>query len=196
MLDDLYAYLYHQEETGGIPLKGTGITVALGLLASHLYALKNGAQVQAFLKAFPRTYFWGALLLSIDFVWGMMCLANMDMGDFYTMRSWFMYLVPVGFVLVLVFVQEFLAVRALGALMLLVGGAVLEAAFLKPQFSRLLLPIIAYVWIIAGLYFVGMPFLMRDWVNWVTAKEERWKLATLGGIAYGAVLLVAALLWY
>ena len=196
MLEDLYAYLYHQNETGGIPLQGTGIAVALALLISHFYALKNTAQAQAFLKAFPRTYFWGAVLLSIDFVWGMMCLANMDMGEFYTMRSWFLYIVPVGFVLVLVFVREFLAVRALGAMLLLVGGVVLESAFLKPQFSRLLLPIIAYVWIIAGLFFVGMPFLMRDWVTWVTAKPERWKLATLGGIAYGAVLLLFALVWY
>ena len=80
--------------------------------------------------------------------------------------------------------------------MLLVGGIVLEAAFLKPQITRLLLPVIAYVWIIAGMYFVGMPYLMRDWVAWVTAKPARWRLATLGGIAYGALLLVVALTTY
>ncbi|MDB6138486.1 MAG: hypothetical protein JWO94_1558 [Verrucomicrobiaceae bacterium] len=196
MLEDLYNYLYHQNETGGIPLKGTGIAVALALLAGHAYAFLKGDQAKSFLKAFPRSYFWAAILLSIDFVWGMMCLANMDMGEFYNLRSWFLYLVPVGFVLVLVFVREFLAVRALGALLLLIGGIVLEAAFLKPQMSRLLLPVIAYAWIIAGLYFVGMPFLMRDGISWVTAKSQRWSLATIGGIAYGAVLLVAALLWY
>ena len=196
MLEDLYNYLYLQNETGGISLKGTGIAVALALIASHLYAMQKGDQVKAFLKAFPRNYTWGAILLTIDFIWGMMCLANMDMGEFYTMRSWFLYLVPVGFVLVLTFVKEFLAVRALGALLLLVAGAVLEAAFLKPQFSRLLLPTIAYVWIIAGLYFVGMPYLMRDWITWVTATSARWNLATIGGIAYGAILLVAAVLWY
>ena len=196
MLQDLYQYLYHQNETGGIPLKGTGITVALALLAGHAYALLNGGKTQAFLKAFPRNYPWAVILLTIDFIWGMMCLANMDMGEFYTMRPWFLYLVPVGFVLVLVFVKEFLAVRALGALLLLVGGAVLEAAFLKPQMSRLLLPIIAYAWIIAGLYFVGMPFLMRDGITWITAKPQRWNLAVFGGLAYGAVMLAAAVLWY
>ena len=196
MLEDLYNYLYLQNETGGIPLKGTGICVALALIVSHVFAFTKADQVQAFLKAFPRNYKWGVILLSIDFVWGMMCLANMDMGEFYNMRSWFLYLVPVGFVLVLMFVQEFLAVRALGTLLLLVGGIVLEAAFLKPQFSRLLLPVIAYVWIIAGMYFVGMPYLMRDWVAWVTAQPGRWKLATLGGIAYGAALLVAAIVSY
>ena len=196
MLEDLYNDLDHQNEPGGIPLKATGIAVALALLASHVYALRNGDKVKAFLKAFPRDYKWGVILLSIDFVWGMMCLANMDMGEFFTMRSWFMYLVPVGFVLVLTFVKEFLAVRALGALLLLLGGIVLESAFLKPQFSRLLLPVIAYAWIIAGLYFVGMPYLMRDAITWITAKPQRWSLATIGGVAYGAVLLVAAVLFY
>lgn len=196
MLEDLYNYLYHQEETGGIPLKGTGVIVALALLVGHVFALLKSGQAQAFLKAFPRNYGWGVALLSIDFVWGMMCLANMDMGEFYTMRHYFLYLVPVGFVLVLVYVKEFLAVRALGTLLLLVAGIVLQAAFLQPQTSRLLLPIISYAWIIAGLFFVGMPYLMRDWVAWVTANPLRWKAATVGGVAYGAVLLVAALLWY
>jgi hypothetical protein len=196
MLEDLYNYLYHQEETGGIPLKGTGVIVALALLVGHVFALLKSGQAQAFLKAFPRNYGWGVALLSIDFVWGMMCLANMDMGEFYTMRHYFLYLVPVGFVLVLVYVKEFLAVRALGTLLLLIAGIVLQAAFLQPQASRLLLPVISYAWIIAGLFFVGMPYLMRDWVTWVTANPLRWKAATVGGVAYGAVLLVAALLWY
>jgi len=196
MFEDLYHYLYHQNEAGGIPLKGTGICLALALIVSHVFAFLRAGQVQAFLKAFPRNYMWGVILLSIDLVWGLMCLANMDMGEFYNLRPWFLYLVPVGFVLVLVFVPEFLSVRALGALMLLMGGIVLEAAFLKPQMTRLLLPVIAYVWIIAGMYFVGMPYLMRDWIAWVSAKPARWRLATLGGIAYGALLLVVALTTY
>ncbi len=196
MLEDLYNYLYLQNETGGIPLKGTGLCVAAGLIVSHLIALLKPDSIQAFLKAFPRNYKWGVILLTIDFIWGMMCLANMDMGEFFNLRPWFLYLVPAGFVLVLVFVREFLAVRALGTLMLLVSGIVLEAAFLKPQMSRLLLPVICYVWIIAGMYFVGMPFLMRNWVSWVTDKPGRWKLASLGGLVYGVLVLIAALVDY
>ena len=76
--------------------------------------------------------------------------------------------------------REFLAVRALGCLLLLVAGVVLQAAFQQPPVSRLLLPALAYAWIIAGLYFVGMPFLMRDAVNWVTASAIRWKMAVVG----------------
>jgi hypothetical protein len=196
MLEDLYAYLYHQNESGGIPLKGTGILVGLGLIASHIYALLQGPKVQSFLKSFPRHYAWGVALLAFDLVWGMMCLSNMDMGEFFNLRKWFLVIVPVGTVMMALYVKEFLAVRALGCLMLFVGGVVLEAAYLQPPASRLLLPCIAYVWIIAGMYFVGMPYLMRDAVNWITAQQARWKLASIGGIVYGVAVLVAALLWW
>jgi len=196
MFADLYDYLYHQAPTGGIPLKGTGIVVALGLIASHVWALKNKDKTQAFLKAFPRTYTWGAILLTIDFLWAEFMLANMDMGEFFTMRSNFMYIVAGGYFAVLIYMKEFLAVRALGSLMLLVAGPVLTAAFLQPQTSRLLLPILAYVWIIVGMFFIGMPFLMRDWVNALLARPQRWNLAVYGGIDYGAALLIAAILFY
>lgn len=196
MFRDLYDYLYHLAPTGGIPLKGTGIVVALALILSHGWALKNTAKTQAFLKAFPRTYFWGVILLTIDFLWAEFALVNMDMGEFFNMRDKFMMIVAGGYVAVLIYVKEFLAVRALGSLMLLVAGPVLTAAFLQPQTSRLLLPILAYVWIIVGMFFIGMPFLMRDWVNVLIAKPQRWNLAVYGGIAYGIVLLAAAIFFY
>ncbi|HBJ83980.1 MAG TPA: hypothetical protein DDZ88_08950 [Verrucomicrobiales bacterium] len=196
MFADLYDYLYHQNPTGGIPLKGTGIVVALALILSHVWALKNTAPTQAFLKSFPRAFHWGVILLTIDVIWSVFALSNMDMGEFFNMRRTFIMITIGGYVAVLIYVKEFLAVRALGALMLLVAGPVLTAAFLQPQTSRLLLPILAYVWIIVGMYFIGMPFLMRDWINWLLAKPQRWNLAVYSGIGYGVMLLVAALLFY
>jgi hypothetical protein len=120
----------------------------------------------------------------------------MDMGEFYTWRRWLVMLVPLTFVLVITFVPEFLAVRALGTLMILAASPVLHSAFLQPQASRLLLPILAYAWAIAGMFLVGLPYLLRDWVEWLTKNDARWRLATLGGAAYGAVLFVVAVVDY
>lgn len=196
MLKDLHDYLYHLAPSGGLPMKPVGILLGLALLASHLWAWRNADRTRAFLHAFPRNYKLGALILTIDFAWGMMALANMDMGEFYFLRKWFLMLVPVGFAAVLIFVPEFLAVRALGSLMLLVAGPVLASAFLQEQVTRLLLPALAYVWIITGMYFVGMPYLMRDGIDWLLAKESRWNLAIWSGVGYGALLLVLALFTY
>ena len=46
------------------------------------------------------------------------------------------------------------------------------------------------------MFFVGMPFLMRDWTTWLLAKESRWRLAVWSGIGYGAALLVLAVITY
>jgi hypothetical protein len=196
MFEALYLYLYHLTPEGGIPMKGTGIVLGLGLLITHLWAFLKPEQAQTFLRSFPRHYGWGVVLLSIGFIWGMMIIQHMDMGEFFHLRRWFLIIVPAGFVGVLFYVREFLSVRALGSLMLLAAGPVLCAAFLQPQTSRLLLPILAYAWIIAGMFFVGMPFLMRDAITWVTGNAARWKLATLSGIAYGGLLLAAAIAFY
>eukprot|EP01031_Cornospumella_fuschlensis_P015982 gene15982-19523_t len=38
------------------------------------------------------------------------------------------------------------------------------------------------------MFYVGMPFLMRDLITWLLAKESRWKLAVWGGFAYGGAI--------
>ena len=196
MLHDLYDYLYHDAPTGGIPLQGTGIVLGVTLIASHAWALLNGTKTQDFLKTFPRTFKWGVLLMVVNTAWALFLLSNMDMGEFFNMRNWFMLIVASGGLGMIIFVREFLAVRALGCLMLLAASPVLYAAFLQAQTSRLLLPILAYVWIIAGMYFIGMPYLMRDWITWLTAQPIRWKGAVYAGLGYGVVMLITAIASY
>jgi hypothetical protein len=196
MFQSLYNYLYQQDPTGGIPLKGTGLVVGSLLLVTHLYAWLRSVQVKEYLPRFPRDYFPGAVLLTVAMLWSMVCLACMDMGEFYHLRGKLLLAVPVSYVLVLVYVKEFIAVRALGCVLLLAAGPVLQAAFLQPQQTRLLLPILAYVWIIAGMFMIGTPYMLRDWIQWVLKSELRWKLATLGGVAYGTLLITFALLFW
>lgn len=196
-LQELFDWIFHQRPDGdGLSLKTMGLVLGGMLLVKHLYGLKNAAQVQAIAKDFPRNRTWGVVLLAVGMFWTLFLFSCMDMADFFSFRQYLLMGLPIACVLVAIYVPEFLAVRALGALMLLAASPVLHAAFLQPQTSRLLLPVLAYVWVIAGMFFVGMPFLMRDLVEWVTARQSRWKAAMLAGAAYGAAMLVAAILWY
>jgi hypothetical protein len=77
-----------------------------------------------------------------------MIINNMDLGEFFTVRRFVQLAIPLGFFLIITFSDEFLAVRALGLFLLLAASPVLAAAFLEAPLSRLLLPILAYVWII------------------------------------------------
>jgi hypothetical protein len=194
---DLFDWIYHQRPDGSaISMKMVGLFLGLGLVLKHLFGLLQAQKVQAVAKDFPRNRAWGVVLLIIGTVWTLFLVAHMDMADFFTYRRALLMGLPIASLLVILYVPEFLAVRALGSLMLLAASPVLHSAFLQPQTSRLLLPVLAYAWIIVGMFFVGMPYLMRDWINWVTARQSRWKAAMVAGLAYGSVMLVAAVLWY
>lgn len=190
---DLYFYLYHQNPSGGLQLQGAGVVVACLLIISHVWAWLKRHEAQAFLQSFPRSTPWGILLLTLAYLWALLAVAHMDMGEFFFLREEALFTISLFYVGMLVYVREFLAVRALGCLLLLSAGLVLEAAFLRPQVSRLLLPVLAYAWIVIGMFFVGTPFRMRVWVSWVIAKPARWNATTLGGLIYGAVILFVAI---
>jgi hypothetical protein len=190
-MSKLYELLYLD-----IALRPTGIVLGLLLVALHLYCLFQADKVGAWLKKFPRNKTIGVIILAIDALWCYMIITNMDLGEFFTVRRFVQLAIPLGFFLVITFSDEFLAVRALGLFLLLAACPILAAAFLEEPRSRLHLSILAYVWIIKGLFWVGMPYIMRDSIDWVTSQPKRWKLACSAGAAYGVLILVCALAFY
>jgi len=191
MTEAIYQFLY-----GGLTMKAVGITIGVALLATHLFALLKKESVQPFLQKFPRNKMAGTILITIVALLCFVLMKQIDMGEFFVFRGKILILIPIAAVLINRFCDEFLSIRALGALMLLLAAPVLFSAFLKPQISRLLLPILAYAWIIAGLFWVGMPYLFRDKINWLISSTGRWKIACFAGIAYGALLLGTAIATY
>jgi len=90
------------------------------------------------------------------------------------------------------FVPDFLSSRSLGFRLLLAAHPVLESTFLQHGTLKLL-RLLAYVWALAGLFLVGMPYLHRDLIGWVCAERWRWNAACWAGILYGLLLLAASL---
>jgi hypothetical protein len=41
-----------------------------------------------------------------------------------------------------------------------------------------------------------MPYLLRDQINWVLAKDNRYKIGAIAGAVYGLVVLICALVWW
>src|SRR5256886_6702652 len=107
-------------------------------------------------QRFPRSRVAGVILLTADLVWSFWLLATMEMGEFSAFRRPLLIALPIGYVLVLRFVDEFLAVRALGILCLLAAEPLLDAAFLRYETSRLLITVFAYLLIVAGLFWVAI----------------------------------------
>jgi hypothetical protein len=165
------------------------VFTGLLLIGLHAIGLVAPQASQNWLKALPRSKVMGWVLFSIVALWAEFLVLKVDLGEFTPWRPRLMVFIPVAFVLTMMFVQEFLAARALGMLVLLGAEPLLESAFLRPETSRLFLVTLVYVWILLGLFWIGMPYTLRDQIAWVTKTGGRWKLAATAGVAYGALLL-------
>lgn len=168
--------------------------------------LLKPVQSKAALSKFPRSPLAGQILLGVGLFWfwllvapprmGLISALTMDLGEFNKYKGLMQVLVPATMVLVVISVKDFLAVRALGLVGLMVASPLLEAAFLKDPTSRLLVPIFAYALLTASMFWVGMPYLFRDAVTWVTADAKRWNVFALAGLGYGVATLVCALAFW
>jgi hypothetical protein len=77
-----------------------------------------------------------------------------------------------------------------------VAAPILQAAFLEEPASRLLLPIYAYALLTISMFLVGKPYLFRDGLDWVKAKDSRWQALSLFGLAYGVAIVVCAVMFW
>lgn len=169
------------------------LLVGLALILGHGWALLQARGAQEALRRFPRSRAWGTALIIVAVVWGWLLIKNIDLGEFTNWRTRLLILIPIAGYLAWRYVEEFLAVRALGMIALLAAEPLLEAAWLRPESLRLFLVVLAYAWVVAGMFWVGMPYTFRDQAAWVTARPERWRAVAIAGIAYGAVLLAITL---
>jgi hypothetical protein len=176
-------------------LQNAGIAAGAFLVLISLPGLLK-PDLAAIVQKFPRSRAAGFILLTVDLVWTLWLLATIEMGEFAAFRRPLLIAVPIGYVLVLRFVDEFLAVRALGILCLLLAEPLLDAAFLRYESSRLLVTVFAYLLIVAGLFWVMIPYILRDKINWAARSSGRWRLLHGLVFVYGAVILGFAFTQY
>jgi hypothetical protein len=179
-----------------VNLQSVGLVTGLILLTVHGLALLRSNYSLRFLRRFPRSRAMGTLLIGLAAIWSFFLIRSMDLGEFSRLRNPMLVAIVVGAFLSWKYVEELLAVRAMGMLALLAAEPLLEAAFMRHETSRLLLVVLAYVWIIHGLFWVGMPWTMRDQIGWLTAKMRRYQTAAWAGLLYSSlVIFCAVFLW-
>ncbi len=191
-MQSLYNLLYEP----GIPLKVMGLLVGIWLVASHLFALLKPDVVKPWLLRFPRNESVGTAIVVVCFAWAFVIWSCMDLGEFFKLERTVQIVIAAMCVGVVLYVKEFLAVRALGFLLILAAAPMLESAFLKEPSTRLLLVVFAYAIAVAGMFWVGMPYLLRDLIKWILEKENRYKIGAVAGAIYGLVMAACALIWW
>ncbi|MBI2441334.1 MAG: hypothetical protein HYV35_08195 [Lentisphaerae bacterium] len=144
----------------------------------------------ALVKAFPRHVWSGRILAAADLIWAAWLVLQMGSAWVDAHRALVYVAMPVFYVLIIILMDDLLAARALGGLLLLVPLPILESAFVHPAASRLLMTTFAYMLVVLGLVLVWSPFKLRQWT-------ERWiNRASIAGAAGAAGILLGALMLF
>ncbi len=189
-----------------IPLNITGYVLAAWLIAFHVWMLMKPVESKDFFKKLPRNRALGPWFLGIGMAWfwlliapdnlGIISSLQMDLGEFNNAKKILRILVPIAAYGMIAHVKEFLTVRGIGLCALMVAAPLLYSAYLEPPKSRLLVPIFTYVLIFKGLFWVGMPYTMRDAITWAVKTDGRYRALSMGGLVYGVAVLICAILWW
>ncbi|NWK55351.1 hypothetical protein HW115_06995 [Verrucomicrobiaceae bacterium N1E253] len=189
-----------------IPLNVVGYVLAAWLISLHVWMLRKPEESKEFFRKLPRNRELGPWLMGIGMAWfwlliapsnlGILSKLEMDLGEFNRAKNILRILVPIAAAGMIMHVKEFLTVRAIGLLALMAAAPLLYSAYLEPPVSRLLVPIFAYAMIFKGLFWVGMPYTMRDAITWATKSDQRYRVLTFGGLGYGVLVLICAVLWW
>jgi uncharacterized protein YjeT (DUF2065 family) len=140
--------------------------------------------------AFPRSQTWAWVLTALDLLWAAWIVLRAPLGRFEHLKPAIYVAMPVAFFLVVFFMDELLAPRAAGGLLLLLANPILNAARWHPSPWRLVVTVLCYVWVIAGMVFVLSPYRFRYMVEWATKTPERMRLLGVARLLFGLALLL------
>ena len=125
------------------------------------------------------------------FLWNLNAESISDFADY---KKWMLLGFGTLGAATCVYVPDFLAVRGLSIVLLLVGKLMLDTARWHDSQWRLVIATWAYIWIVAGMWFTISPWRLRDIILWHTANEKRVKIGSAVRLAFGLFVVVLGLM--
>jgi hypothetical protein len=180
------------------------ILLGVGMSVPQIYGLTKPAQFAAAARKFPRNLPAGIFLMLLGTAWFLWNVNNESLADFSAYKSYMMTAFAAIGLLTCVFVQDFLAVRGLAVVALLLGKLMVDtgrlhlptAMFQAQQGESswvLVIQIWAYVLIVAGIWFTVTPWKLRDFLNFATATESRVRIGSAIRLAFAAFIVLLGL---
>ena len=176
-----------------LKLSTLAIALGLGIALPQIFGILNPQKFAAAVRKFPRHVPLGIALMLLGTAWFIWNLSQESISDFTTFKPYMM----AGFAAIgvgaCIFVQDFLAVRGLAVVFLLLAKLMTDAG--RPLLGQthwvLVIQTWGYVLAVAGIWFTISPWRLRDLLNWATANETRVKVGSIVRLSFG--LFVAAL---
>jgi hypothetical protein len=167
--------------------------LGLGYALPQIFGLLQPARFGEWLRQFPRSDFWGYVLMPLGTIWFLWNLKQDQIADFAAFKpALFIGFAVVGFGSC-VFVRDFLAVRGLAVVVLLVAHLTLNAIRWVDTDWRLVVTTWAYVWVVLAIWFTISPWRLRDFIGWLTASEARIRATCAARLVFGLIVALIGL---
>ena len=181
------------------------VLLGVGMGLPQVYGLVNPAGLAATARKFPRNLPVGVVLMLLATVWFAWNVNVEPIADFSAFKPYMLgAFIAVG-ILSCIFVQDFLAVRGLAVLMLLLaklmvdtGRPHLPTTIFQAQQGEsswvLVIQTWAYVFAVLGIWFTITPWRLRDLINWATASEDRTRFLSAVRLAFAVFIVFLGLM--
>jgi hypothetical protein len=171
------------------------ILLGVGVAVPQIYGLARPERLVAAARGFSRNLPAGIGLMLLATAWFAWNVNIEPIADFSAFKPYMIGgFIAVG-VLSCVFVQDFLAVRALAVLMLLLAKLMVDTG--RPHLGQtpwvLVIQIWAYGFVVLGMWFTVTPWRLRDLIHWATASPARVRTLCLIRLGFAACLVVLGL---
>jgi hypothetical protein len=174
-------------------LSTLSILLGLGLGLPQVYGLASPQKFAASVRKFPRNVPIGIVLMLIGTAWFLWNLSQESISDFASYRGVLMAFFAAVGIGSCIFVQDFLAVRGLAVVLLLLAKLMVDTG--RPMLAvtnwTLVIQTWAYILVVAGIWLTISPWRLRDLLNWATANDTRVRVGSGIRLAFG--LFIAAL---
>jgi hypothetical protein len=168
------------------------ILLGVGMSVPQIYGLTKPVQFAAAARKFPRNLPAGIFLMLLGTAWFLWIVNAEPIADFSAFKPYMMAGFAAVGILSCVFIQDFLAVRGLAVVLLLLAKLMVDIG--RPHLGDtrwvLVIQSWAYVFIVAGIWFTVTPWKLRDFLNWATATEARIKIGSAVRLAF-AIFIIA-----
>jgi hypothetical protein len=175
-------------------MKLSYLTILLGVVIGlpQVYGLLKPAGLAAAARKFPRNLPVGVVLMLLATAWFAWNVNVEPIADFSAFKPYMLgAFIAVG-VLSCIFVQDFLAVRGLAVLLLLLAKLMVDTGQPHLDQSRWVLVIQgwAYLFAVLGIWFTVTPWRLRDLINWATASAARVRILCLIRLGFAACIVM------
>jgi len=168
------------------------ILLGLGLGLPQVYGLARPAKFADAVKKFPRNFAAGVALMLLGTGWFVWNVNNEPIADFSVFKPYMIAGFAAVGVLSCIFIQDFLAVRGLAVVLLLLGKLMVDTG--RPHLGEspfvLVIQGWAYVLIVAGIWFTITPWRLRDLLCFATANEARVRIGSAFRLTFALFIVI------